>query len=363
MEACLSQGNGKERETTMKRFKSVFYRSTVLILVCIGFYASQAFCGEKIYRWKIQSAYPRGDVSMELLNDFAADAKKQSNGRLLVKVFADPELVPAEQLIDATSHGIIDMVHGLGAMWAGTIPIGEVEFGLPYTFRTKGKSFKDSASELRSFFFQSGFVDLLRKEYAKKDLYWLDMHSYGPNVILSTKPIKTLNDLSGLKITVEGAFNEFFSDLGAAPAIVSGTETYMGLKLGTVDAAQWDISAISALKWHEVAPYWIKGGQNDQSFGHILINHKRWDALPDDLKTVLRDCAKSYWDKMVDIYDSEMKKADNLVKEGKIKVCELDSECLKAHEAAAEKIWEKFASGGPVNAEAIHLIKKFNQHE
>ena len=343
----------------MKTFRTVAIVASAFIFACVAFIAPKAFCGEKVYRWKIQSAYPRGDVSMEFLKDFAADVKKRSNNKLLIHVFADPELVPAEQLFDATRLGTLDMLHGLGAMWAGVVPVGEVEFGLPYAYRTEGKSFKESAKELRDFFYKSGMVELLRKEYAKHGMYWLDMHSYGPNVILSTKPVKTCKDLSGLKITVEGSFNDFFNELGAAGTIVSGTETYMALKLGTVDAAQWDVSAITALKWYEVAPYWIKGGENHQSFGHILVNLQRWNALPENLKQALRDGAKDYWDKLVDEYDSELKKANELVKQGKITICKLDPECQKAHEEAAIKIWDSIAKRDPASAEAINLIKKW----
>jgi TRAP-type C4-dicarboxylate transport system substrate-binding protein len=345
----------------MKTFRTALILSIVLILTSIVFYAPQAFCKDKVYRWKIQSAYPRGDVSMALLKDFADEVKKESDGRLLISVFADPELVPAGQLFDGAAYGVVDMLQGLGAMWAGVVPVGEVEFGLPYAYRTPGKSFKESANEMRKLFFDSGMVELLRKEYAKHGLYWLDMHSYGPNIILSTKPIESCADLKGKKITVEGSFNEFFNILGAGGAIVSGTETYMALKLGTVDAAQWDVSAITALKWYEVAPYWIKGGENHQSFGHILVNLKKWNALPEDLKKVLQDSASVYWNKLVDIYDKELMNADDIVKEGKLKVITLDEQCQEAHKTAALKIWDSVASKDPASAKAIEIIKSWQQ--
>ena len=60
---------------------------------------------EKVYRMKIQSGYPHGDLSMELLKDFAAAADKRSNGRLKISFFAAPEIVPTDQLFDATKVG------------------------------------------------------------------------------------------------------------------------------------------------------------------------------------------------------------------------------------------------------------------
>ena len=37
-------------------------------------------------------------------------------------------------------------------------------------------------------------------------------------------------------------------------AEISPTEAYMALRLGTVDAVEWDVSAVTGLNWHEVAP-------------------------------------------------------------------------------------------------------------
>ncbi|MEJ2025414.1 MAG: hypothetical protein P8Y00_10465, partial [Deltaproteobacteria bacterium] len=191
-------------------------RNNVLLLGCLTLVAmfvvfllfgtSSAEAAKKVYRMKIQSAYPRGDLSMELLKEFAKSADKRSHGRIKISVFADPDLVPGEQLFEATKKGTLTMLHAVAAMWGGIVPVGEVEFGLPYAYNLPGHpDVYKSAEIIRNFFFKSGFVELLRKEYAKQGLYWLDMHSYGPLFTMSTKKITTCDDLKGLKIRVEGS--------------------------------------------------------------------------------------------------------------------------------------------------------------
>jgi TRAP-type C4-dicarboxylate transport system substrate-binding protein len=321
-----------------------------------------AEAAEKVYRWKIQSAYPRGDVSMELLNDFAADIKKKSNGRLLISVFADPELVPAEQLFEATKKGTIDMLHAVAAMWAGIIPVGEVEFGLPYAYNIPGnKDIVESGAIVREFFFKTGFADLLRKEYAKQGLYWLDMHSYGKLFTLSTKPIKTCDDMKGIKIRVEGSWADYYNMIGARGTYISGMESYMGLKLGTIDAAQWDVSAITGLNWHEVAPYWLIGGQNDVVPGNILVNQKSWNDLPDDLKAVLTQAAEDYYHLLLKVYVAEMVKVAELIKAGKVIESPIDAACERKHEEAAYKLWDEIGARDPVAAEAIQITRDWRK--
>jgi TRAP-type C4-dicarboxylate transport system substrate-binding protein len=244
-------------------------------------------------------------------------------------------------------------------MWAGVVPVGEIELGLPFMYRTPGQSFRESAYTVRKFFKESGYVDLLREEYAKHDLYYLDFHSYGPNVILSKKPVQSCGDLKGLKITVEGSFSDYYQALGATPAVVSGDESYMALKLGTIDAAQWDVSAITAFKWHEVAPYWLKGGENHQSFGHIILNQKSYQALPDDLKRVVQEAAAKYYDDLVEVYDQELQKAAALVAAGAIKESWLDDSCKKTFADEAMKVWSSVADRDPANAKAIERVKQW----
>jgi len=166
----------------MKRVFLLIALSLVAIFaITLSIGTSDAGAADKVFRLKIQSAYPRGDLSMELLKDFADTASKMSKGRIKIQVFADPELVPAEQLFEATQKGTLDMLHAVAAMWGGIVPVGEVEFGLPYAYNLPGEPDVFAAGKMiRDLFFNTGYVDLLRGEYAKQGLYWLDVHSYGP---------------------------------------------------------------------------------------------------------------------------------------------------------------------------------------
>jgi TRAP-type C4-dicarboxylate transport system substrate-binding protein len=334
---------------------SVIVVAMFAITLTIGGLNAEA--AEKVYRMKIQSAYPRGDLSMELLKDFAKSADKRSNGRIKIQVFADPELVPGEQLFEATKKGTLTMLHAVAAMWGGIVPVGEVEFGLPYAYNLPGEPDVYNAGEtIRDLFINTGFADLLRKEYAKQGLYWLDVHSYGPLFMMSTKKINTCADMKGLKFRVEGSWADYYNSLGARGTNISGMEAYMGLKLGTIDASQWDVSAVTGLKWHEVAPYRVMGGQNDVVPGHILMNMDVWNSLPDDLKKALADAAEEYFHALNKIYDGELKKVAELTKAGKVINSPIDEACDKEHQEAAFKLWDQIGARDAAAAEAIQII-------
>jgi len=334
----------------------------VLLVASLSVGHLTAAAAEKVYRLKIQSGYPHGDLSMETLKDFAAAAEKRSNGRLKISVFAAPEIVPTEQLFDATKVGTLDMLHCGGTFWGGMVPVGEIEFGIPYGYKiSEANTYKESASIIRKFFFESGFVDILREEYGKHGLYWLEMHTYGlVPFTLATKCIQTSEDFKGVKIRDEGIWTKWHNMVGArGTTSVAPEDTYMGLKLGTLDASQWDVSAVTGMKWHEVAPYWIRGEENDTAVGHIMVNMKKWNSLPADIKEALRGAAEDYWFITLDAYDKEMKIVEDMVKKGGLKECWLDQDSIDKHTEAAHILWDELASRDAASAKAIQMIKKW----
>jgi len=341
--------------------KNLVLLVSVVLTVLLGSLVIFPSCKEaepEVYELKIQSGYPRGDISMGLLNDFAAAAEQRSEGRLKITVFADPEIVPLEQLFDATKVGTLDMLQAGGTFWGGIVPVGEIEFGIPFVYNIpEEETFEGKAAEIRRFFFESGFVDILRKEYAKQGLYWLDMHTYGPCTLHSTVPVHTMQDLQGLKIRDEGLWTVFHDRLGArGTTTVPPDEVYMALKLGTLDMSQWDVSGITGFSWHEVAPYWIHPHQNDQIIGHILVNMDTWNSLPNDLKEDLAAAAEDYWNKTVETYALEVEKAYNTPG---VEVCWMTDDTVAEWEEVAYGLWDEMAAKDAACAKAIALIKEW----
>jgi TRAP-type mannitol/chloroaromatic compound transport system substrate-binding protein len=344
--------------------KLTTFRNLAIILMvlffCTVFTIGTSIAAEKKYRWKLQSGYPHGDLSFELLKGFAEDVKKFSNGKLTISVFADAEIVPLEQLFESTQRGVIDILHCMGAFWGGIVPVGEIEFGIPFAYTIdEADTFDAKAQIIRDFYYEKGFVNLLREEYGKHGLHWLDMHTYGGPFVLSTKPLNTYDDWKGVKIRDEGIYTQFHNEIGARGTYVSGGEAYMALKLGTLDASQWDISAISGLKWHEVAPYWVKAGDNDHVIGHMLINDKSWKALPVDIQEALQKAAKNYWSATVKGYGDEFKNAEKMVADGTLKESQVSPEAIERHKKIAYKIWDEVAKRDEASAKAIKMIKEW----
>ena len=142
--------------------------------------------------------------------------------------------------------------------------------------------------ETDQFFMNRGFRDMLRKAYARYNIYWLGW-VYDPGFqIISKVPINSVADLKGLKIRATGLLAPTFAKLGASPTFIPAEELYTSLAQGIVDAACWggEMETVD-MKLHEVAKHYIYPPQSGWLIFPYLVNLDTWNALPDDLKEIV----------------------------------------------------------------------------
>lgn len=315
----------------------------------------------KVYKWKLQHDAPRADIMTELLIHFAKDVEKRSNGQLKIQIFAEPEIVPAFEQLQAVMAGALEMANSSGLYQGGQIPLSAVEFGLPmiYKFPELNNDYIKEANAIRDFFFSSGMVDLLRKEYAKFGVYWLDMHSFGSDTLFSTKPIRTLDDFKGTKMFCVPQFGAWIEKMGAAFSEPAGGDLYMGAKMGTLDIITWDINGIPVMKYQEVAPYVMIGWANDQMMGHWEVNMKAWNSLPDDLKQVLKDATKDWFDYKNKIIAEIEREAYKIAESDEINLQQLDEKSMAKALKYAKEAWDEWAKLDEACAKAVELQKEW----
>lgn len=333
----------------------------VLVLTLLALLGLPSMALAKKYNLTIQSAFPRGDLSVPLMQVIADTLEAETNGDIKMKWFGAPEIVPPEQLMDAVRMGTVDMLQSVGAYWAGVMPIGDVEFALPMGYNIPWEEgYVNKANALREFFFTSGYYEIIKAEYAKHGIEYVDIIT-APMVILSTKALKSLDDFKGVKIRADGLNVEFYNLAGMqATTSIPGTESYLALKLGTIAAAEWDISAITAMNWYEAAPYWIEGIDTltVMSWG---INKDLYDGMSPEQQAAFKKAGQAYWDAGVKLYTSEVETAAKLVADGKLHEVMPDQAAIDIFHNGALQMWEKAASRDATSRQAVDLLIKWVQ--
>lgn len=342
----------------MKRC-SISAGKMVLVLTILAVLCLPSMALAKKYNLTIQSAFPRGDLSVPLMQVIADTLSAETNGEIKVQWFGAPEIVPPEQLMDAVKMGTVDMLQGVGGYWAGVMPVGDVEFALPMGYNIPWKStYKEKAEALREFFFTTGYYEIIKEEYAKHGLEYIDIIT-APMIILSTKPLKSLDEFKGVKIRADGLNVEFYNLAGMqATTSIPGTETYLALKLGTIASAEWDISAITAMNWYEAAPYWVQGIDtlNTMSWS---INKDLFDSMSPEQQAAFKKAGQAYWDAAVKLYAGEVEVADKLVADGKLTKVMPSDEVIEIFHNGALQMWEKAAGKDAASRKAVDILIKW----
>ena len=187
--------------------------------------------------------------------------------------------------------------HTSSYYWKGkdinTLPFTSMPFGL-------------TSPEQYSWFYHGGGMELMKKVYDKHGFLSFPGGSTGVQMGgWFKKEINTLEDLKGLKMRIPGFAGEIMAKLGVQVTNLAPGELFTSLEMGTIDALEWvgpsmDIS----MGFHKVAPYYYTGWHEPASEMQFIVNTKKFDKLPDDLKEIMLAAIRlSAYDMYIQNYD------------------------------------------------------------
>lgn len=140
--------------------------------------------------------------------------------------------------------------------------------------------------------------EYLREELMAKGVYFIPKGSFENGfhqITCSTRPIRTADDMKGLKIRAPGSaiYQEFWKALGAAPVSMNINNLYTGLKSGAAEAQEDPLDVIELFKLYEVQKY-VSVTNHSWSGYNLLANLKLWQRLPHDVQEVIRRTAEKF---------------------------------------------------------------------
>ncbi|WP_461207278.1 TRAP transporter substrate-binding protein [Clostridium sp. DL1XJH146] len=225
-------------------------------------------------------------------NRFKEIVEEKSEGRLLIDVYPDSQLGNDQEINEQILAGTIDM----NAPFFPTLTsfIEEFElFDLPYLFENNDDAYAALEGELGDKF--NEYLD----EIGFRGLgYWTGGFKELTN---SIKPIKTTEDLDGLKMRVSQSamLVSQYRILNAGGISVPFAELYTALQTHTVDGQENSLANIASKKFYEVQDYLTISDHGFMGYA-FLINKEKFNSLPEDLQTIIDEAAlevgKEQWE-------------------------------------------------------------------
>ncbi len=200
---------------------------------------------------------------------FAELVAQKSNGQIKVEVFVDSKLGNEREEAESVKAGTLDIAaSGLSGIGRFIQPIHTLE--LPYIYRDLDHMSRVSVA----------IAPDVEKILVKSGLRNLGFFFLGPRDIAGKRPIRSLEDLKGLRFRVPESplYVGMARTLGSTPAPVAFPEVYTSLQTGVVEAAEGEPGTLWSTKWYEPAKF-ISLTEHIWHFRYVAMNEAAFAKL------------------------------------------------------------------------------------
>lgn len=333
----------------MKPLRTLAFALTIFLISSLASLATA-----KTIRWKMATSWPKGTILQWAADDFAASVGELSGGRLVIKSYAAGVLMGALEVMDGVQAGSIDIAHSSPAYQMGKLKasplFGYIPFGMnviPYL----------------TWFYQDEGQALYQELYAQYKLGYATVCGILPseNLAWSNKPIRSMADFKGLKFRTSGFWGEILTEAGAAVVMLPAGEIYEALQRNVIDAGEFSIPSMDKdLAFHETAKYLLVPGIHQPStLLDITINDGSWQALPEDLKAIVKTAAQATTLKVVTRCINDDIHALAFFKDKGIQIEYLDPTIQKDLLVKANALLDKKAADDPFFAKVLASQRNF----
>ncbi len=236
---------------------------------------------------------------------FAEEVKTLTNGKVEVKVFANDAIGKEMDLINGMQLGTVDMtITGESLQnWAPKAAL----LAIPYAFKDMAEMDKAVNGPLG----EESKKDIIDKAKVVPLAYF----ARGPRNLTSNKPIKTVDDVKGLKMRVPNVpiFMQFWRGVGAQPTPMAFGEVFTSLQTGVIDAQENPLALIKSASFFEVQKY-VNRTEHVRSWIYLTIGERAFNKLNAEQKAAIQEAGKR-----AQAYERQLMLADEQKLEAELK--------------------------------------------
>ena len=278
----------------------VLVKKTLSLLLCLVMVFSVSFaCAEhSVLRWHSANndSNPR-----TLIGHWMADRIKKLTDDLVIEVYANAQLGSSDEV-----HSMIAMGENIAsatdAAWFSNMQPGFDIINGPFFTETEEELYKVAETE----WFTQQVAELEKKGVKILATNWMD----GARYLMSTKPVRTPEDLKGLKVRVPNnkVAIDIMNAMGATATPMALTEVYTALQQGMIDGVENPFSTLYARKCHEVCDYLSMTG-HQKMLSLFFVSTDWFNGLTEEAQAALIQTATEAGE----VFSKEMMPVDNAI--------------------------------------------------
>jgi TRAP-type mannitol/chloroaromatic compound transport system substrate-binding protein len=294
---------------------------------------------------KMQGAWGAKDIFNEMAEEYVKRVNEMAEGRLRIDYLLGGAVVKPFEVMDATSKGVIDACHDVPVYWYGKSKVASLFGSGPIT--------GCDAPQTLAWIYRGGGLEMYQELLKKINL---DVVGYFampmPTQPLGwfKKPVKTADDMKGLKYRTVGLAADLMQEMGVKVTQLPGGEIVPAMDRGVIDAFEYN-NPTSDRRFgaQDVAKNYMLGSFHQaMEFFEIGFNRKKHDSLPKDLQAILRYSAEaassSNWWTAMDNYSKDL---DGLITQDKVNVLRTPKSVFEAQLKAWDVVAKKLSDEDP----------------
>jgi len=307
---------------------------------------------------------PVSNVHRHLWMPWVKKVEAASGGRIKIDIYPSMQLGGTQpQLYDQARDGVVDIIWTVLGSTPGRFPAVEV-FELPFVVAQRGIVNARAVQE---------FTETVGKDEFK-DVHPLCVWAHDQGIIHTSRAVKTMEDLRGLKLRSPSRFaGEALKALGANGIPMPIPQLPESLAQRVLDGCVIPWEVVPAVKVHELLKFHtqIPGSPTLYTTTFALaMNKAKYESMPADLKKILDDNSGQVLATMAgEMWDTQSKNVEEMVRKRGNTITTISVEEAARWRKATEPVieaWtrqvkERGLDGGKLLETARALIAKYDQ--
>jgi tripartite ATP-independent transporter DctP family solute receptor len=321
-------------------FKRTFLLAALPLALCLAA-SAQAQAETKI---KFAEIHPAGYPTVVAESNMGKVLEKESKGDISFKMFAGGVLGSEKEVIEQVQLGAIQMARVSLGVVGPVVPEVNV-FNMPFVFRDQAHMRKIIDGEIG----QEILDKITNSDTKMVALAWMDG---GTRNLYTKKPVRSLADLKGMKIRVQGnpLFIDTINDMGGNGIAMDTGEIFSALQTGVIDGAENNPPTLLEHNHYQNAKYYTLTGHLILP-EPVVMSRATWDKLKPEEQALVKKAARDAQMEERTLWDAKSASAEEKLKAAGVEFITVDK---KPFFDATQPVRDKYG------AQFAELIKRID---
>jgi TRAP-type mannitol/chloroaromatic compound transport system substrate-binding protein len=301
-------------------------------------------------RWRLQT-YSGTPLAPHVIGNSVEWFNRAANGEMVIELYTADQLVPHGELFRSVQAGTIDAAQSDDDSAAA--PVDVRVFGAYFPLASR------YSLDVPALWHWHGLKEIWEEAYAEiPEVTWLSTGSWDPCNFGTTKPIRSVADLQGLRVYTFPTAGQFLAQFGVVPVSLPYEDVIPAIQTGELDGVCWcGITEMHTVGWADAVKYFLTNPLSGAWAGSYFVNTERWNEVPDHLKQLFQlTIDSSHYYRLHWYWAGEARYRN----EGKLELTSIPDADWAQIEAAAAAFWDEIAAQSERNARVVEIIKKYN---